>query len=767
MPAAATTSGYWLVGADGGVFDFGSAQFHGSAGSLHLSAPIVGMAATSDGGGYWLVAADGGVFTYGDAVFHGSAGSLHLRAPIVGMAATPDGGGYWLVASDGGVFTYGDAVFYGSTGALHLNAAMVAIAATPDGGGYWLVAADGGVFTYGDAVFHGSTGALHLNAPIVTMAATPGGGYWLVAADGGVFTFGNAVFFGSAGNLRLNKPIVGIAADPGGYRLVASDGGIFNYGDAGYQGSTGGLPLNAPMVGTAAQPAGTSGASSGSGSSGEPTGASAPPTSPPVTWCETGLPQSPYTSAPAGAVVIPAGDDSGTAPAQNFSVQPNTTYWFAPGTHTIGLDEFAQFEAAPGDTFVGAPGAVIDGQGMNDYAFEAASTESSPANVTIEYLTIQHFTAPSGEGVVGQGDHDGWKVEDDLIQHNPDGAGVVIGDNDVVQNNCLQFNGEYGFNGQGSSAVLNRNDINDNDNLHAYDFPSSPANNQCGCSGGGKWWEGSNDQTTDNYVHGNQDVGIWYDTDNAGALISGNYVSGNYSVGIQYEASYNAQITNNTLIANAIGEGSDQETPGFPDGAIYISESGGESRVASNYSGQLLISGNVLTNNWGGVILWENSDRYCSDGSDNACTLVNPAIYTESSCAAHLSEKSPVDYYDNCRWKTQNVTVKSNTMTFDPSAVGSGCTIANLCGFNGLFSNYGTSQYSQTGPIAFQQDNHFSNNTYSGPWHFWAWSQSNLANPVSWAEWTAAVTDQCGTPDEISSGTCSSGFGQDTGSTLG
>ena len=429
-------------------------------------------------------------------------------------------------------------------------------------------------------------------------------------------------------------------------------------------------------------------------------------------------------------------------------------------------DEFDQFQADPGDTFVGAPGAVIDGQGVNDYAFEAAGTESSPANVTIEYLTVQHFTAPSGEGVVGQGDHDGWTVEDDLIQNNPDGAGVVIGDNDLVQNNCLQFNGEYGFNGQGNNAVLTHNDIYDNNNLHAFDFPGSPANNQCGCSGGGKWWEGLNDQTTDNYVHGNQDVGIWYDTDNAGALISGNYVSDNYSVGIQYEASYNAQITNNTLVGNAIGEGSDQDTPGFPDGAIYISESGGDSRVASNYSGQLLISGNVLTNNWGGVILWENSDRYCSDGSDNACTLINPAVYTESSCAANLSEKSPVDYYDNCRWKTQNVTVENNTMTFDAATVGTACTVANLCGFNGLFSNYGTSQYNQTRPITFQQDNHFSDNTYTGPWHFWAWSQSNLADPVTWAEWTAPVTDQCGTAGEISSGTCSSGFGQDAGSTL-
>ena len=75
----------------------------------NANAPIVGLAATPDGGGYWLVASDGGIFSYGDAQFSGSTGSLHLNAPIVGMAATPSGGGYWLVAADGGIFSYGDA----------------------------------------------------------------------------------------------------------------------------------------------------------------------------------------------------------------------------------------------------------------------------------------------------------------------------------------------------------------------------------------------------------------------------------------------------------------------------------------------------------------------------------------------------------------------------------------------------------------------------------------------------------------------------------
>ena len=120
-------------------------------GGKPLNKPIVGIAATHDGGGYWEVASDGGIFTFGDATFYGSMGAKPLNQPIVGMAPTPDGGGYWLVAADGGIFSFGDATFYGSTGSLHLNAPIVGMASTPDGGGYWLVASDGGVFNYGDA----------------------------------------------------------------------------------------------------------------------------------------------------------------------------------------------------------------------------------------------------------------------------------------------------------------------------------------------------------------------------------------------------------------------------------------------------------------------------------------------------------------------------------------------------------------------------------------------------------------------------------------
>ena len=90
------------------MFSFGSAKFFGSVpGALkrgaHLSAPIVGIAASPgvldtstsafDSNGYWLIGADGGVFAFGLARYAGSVpGALkpgqHLAAPVVSVAGT-------------------------------------------------------------------------------------------------------------------------------------------------------------------------------------------------------------------------------------------------------------------------------------------------------------------------------------------------------------------------------------------------------------------------------------------------------------------------------------------------------------------------------------------------------------------------------------------------------------------------------------------------------------------------------------------------------
>jgi hypothetical protein len=117
---------------------------------------ITGIAGTHSGRGYWLVGADGGVFAFGDAGYYGSAARGRMLAPVVGIAATPSSRGYWLAGSDGGVFAYGDARFLGSGAHRRFNAPISGIASTKSGLGYWLVGADGGVFAYGDAPFQGS-----------------------------------------------------------------------------------------------------------------------------------------------------------------------------------------------------------------------------------------------------------------------------------------------------------------------------------------------------------------------------------------------------------------------------------------------------------------------------------------------------------------------------------------------------------------------------------------------------------------------------------
>ena len=207
--------GYWVGAADGGVFSFGSAAFHGSTGGMRLNKPVVGMAATPDGNGYWLVASDGGIFTFGDAAFHGSTGGTRISAPVVGMAATPDGAGYWLVGSDGGLHAFGDAQTFPPVGS-GARGPVSGLAPTADGRGYWLLERGGTVDAFGDASPLGSvTGSA---APAVAIQATPDArGYLVVTTAGGVYAFGDAPAYGSVGDQVPGYPgrALAVAGHPG------------------------------------------------------------------------------------------------------------------------------------------------------------------------------------------------------------------------------------------------------------------------------------------------------------------------------------------------------------------------------------------------------------------------------------------------------------------------------------------------------------------------------------------------------------------------
>ena len=255
--------GYWLVGSDGGIFTFGSAQFYGSTGSLKLQRPVVGIVPTVDRGGYWLDASDGGIFAFGDAGFYGSIPGLglhpagsglpnSLNAPIVGMVPSSDGGGYFMVASDGGVFAFGDARFAGSCPGIG-GCAGAAVAVAPDatGNGYWVVTQSGNVYAFGDAAYYGAPGPQAV--PVTAAVRTPDGrGYWILFANGVVSNFGDASYFGSpVGLMGGLDPATAIftTGDGGGYWVAAANGAVANYGDAPYDGSMLGTQLNGGIIG--------------------------------------------------------------------------------------------------------------------------------------------------------------------------------------------------------------------------------------------------------------------------------------------------------------------------------------------------------------------------------------------------------------------------------------------------------------------------------------------------------------------------------------
>jgi hypothetical protein len=104
--------GSLAASADGAVSAVKPAQTYGNASDAELNAPIVGIAPTPDGHGYWLVAADGGIFAYGDAGYHGAPttdDATGFNGYALGMSSTPDGQGY-LVFNNFGALAYGDAV---------------------------------------------------------------------------------------------------------------------------------------------------------------------------------------------------------------------------------------------------------------------------------------------------------------------------------------------------------------------------------------------------------------------------------------------------------------------------------------------------------------------------------------------------------------------------------------------------------------------------------------------------------------------------------
>lgn len=432
-------------------------------------------------------------------------------------------------------------------------------------------------------------------------------------------------------------------------------------------------------------------------------------------------------TAPAGAVTVDP-SVTGDLAAKTESNPPNTTFWLAPGKHRLDPNRYSQVLPKKGDQYLGAPGAVLDGRRTNQYAFGGTASD-----VSIRYLTVQGFVAPRDEGVVNHDSADGWVIEHATVQNNS-GAALMAGARQQVRANCLRDNGQYGINaykasGRISGLVVEGNEIVGN---NTDDWERRRPG--CGCTGGVKFWAVDGADIRGNWVHDNRGAGLWADTNNNDFRIEGNVLEANDGAALIYETSYNAVIRKNIIRHNNWVEGRKYADSGdsFPFATVYLSESGGEPRVPAR-TDKIEIYRNVLDDNWSGITLWENADRFCNSPANTSsgdCTLL---VKDTHRCAQPAIATAPL--YADCRWKTQRVDIHDNRFELDKSVVN--CIVK--CDRMAVLANYGT--YPDWSPyqgervaeaITHAQDNHWHDNVYVGPWKFVAHDPSRVLDSGQW-----------------------------------
>ncbi len=435
---------------------------------------------------------------------------------------------------------------------------------------------------------------------------------------------------------------------------------------------------------------------------------------------------------PDGAVVVDPDVSAGLTTATQDN-PAGTTFWLAPGKHILGNGEYDQVAPKDGNTYLAAPGAILDGRELNRYAFTGKA-----ADVTIKHLTVRNFVPPINEGVVNHDSGAGWTLEHNTFRDNA-GAALMAGDKQVMRGNCFQDNGQYGLNaccGDVTGLTLERNEFvgNNTDDVEAS-YPG------CGCTGAMKFWAIDGADIVGNWIHDNRGPGIWADTNNNDFLIERNLIEHNDGAAIIYETSYNAVIRDNLLRRNnwVTGREFADRSDNFPAATIYLSESGGEPRVPAR-TDRIEIVRNTLENNWSGITLWENADRFCNSAantSTGACTLLVDSV---KRCARPGIAKPPL--YDDCRWKTQRVDIHRNRFVLDPDVVG--CRV--LCARMSVLANFGT--FPDWSPyegdvvreaITHEQDNRWHDNDYRGPWTFLVFDTNTS---ITFTQWRAAPYQQ-------------------------
>jgi len=503
-----------------------------------------------------------------------------------------------------------------------------------------------------------------------------------------------------------------------------------------------------------------------------------------------GTPGSDFPDATAG-VVLPAGKHS----YASYQLTPDTVYYLLPGKHV------GNFQANTNDAFVGGlhhgmPTVISGDYSGSPWAIDSNYSNGNQPGVTIEYLTIEKFQPRGDAAAINQGSNTDWTIRYNTITLNVPGAGVIAGANNILKQNCMTLNGQYGFQSSNVSpwghdaltdgpynVTIEGNEISYNDTCDFEGLLDNPQigwskhnpvplryrNPHCGKvvgdgnQGGFKLWQTNGVTIKDNYIHNNWGPGIWADTNNANTTYTGNTIMNNDGEAIIEEISYNFSITHNYLANNGWAGG--LGNPEFPAPAIYVSQSGSDTIFGGvpacpeascagrgSYPGRSLISGNTLVNNSGNIFLWQNSDRFCSAGFDGVCTLVSnghAGPFTMPGCKSNLPSASvntatyaarrtgsPArDWWNGCLWWTANVKITGNTIDFNPAEVPH-CNQTDWrdCGAGGIFSEYSVAApYNQPGGwVILTQLTFFQNNI---------WSNNVYNGPSTFYAWNQGNSD--------------------------
>jgi len=253
-----------------------------------------------------------------------------------------------------------------------------------------------------------------------------------------------------------------------------------------------------------------------------------------------------------------------------------TTFLLRAGVH-LGDRAFPKSN----QTFIGEPGAILDGEGMLAPAFSGSRDEGSDG-VVIRNLEIRNYQPGSQNAAIsarplGQSGLEGrdWVVAGNVI-HDNGGAGINVGSGMLVEDNHIYDNRQIGITGLGSGErpleglVITNNTIEAN-NDEPYD--------QFDYHEGGIKLNGATDtEITKNWIASNWGFGVHCDLQCDNVLIEGNIVrDAKAHVGRDDGRAFAAEVyielsTNVIVRANEIVV--DESVPaGQRDKAIRVNES--------------------------------------------------------------------------------------------------------------------------------------------------------------------------------------------------